>query len=382
MHAALVGLFLLRYIALSACEISIVRVHKNHIFFFFKEIMPSNFNNISVLVALSDRSITRMLVGSLKALNFGRADHADNGEAAFDRFCHHEHSIVVTDNLLGLGEIQPLIPQIRNKDGVSPNPLVPVLLNCSQDDSVNAQTFRTSGVTDLLLSPFSVDDIRTRISYILDNFPEHKDRDAPSQPIPKAKKAAGAETSEDEQELVKSLLTHYMQHHETVLQKLKFAQDATLQSINEVRDVGEELQNRDNTNLHEFSRFEKMWEEIIALFLEGGLAEDDIFAIEDMITNIPPDIKKHYNQLTQQDKSFLTLLEAMNHEAYRKARDVAIQVQDAPNPMTGMTKEEYEATGDNDNEGDDVSSIEALENLEDKVEKVGGATFIFRSPKS
>ena len=304
--------------------------------------MPANFNDISALVALSDRSITRMLVGTLKALNFGRADHADSSEAAFDRFCHHEHTIVITDNILGFGEgdIQPLIAKIRVPDGLSPKPLVPILLNCSQEDSMNADTFRTSGVTDLLLSPFSVDDIKTRISYILENFPEHQERDAPSKAVPKTKPAAGAETTEAEQELVKSLLTHYMQHHETVLQKLKFAQDATLQSIQEVRDVEEELQSRDNTNLHEFSRFEKMWEEIIALFLEGGLGEDDIFEIEDMITNIPPDIKKHYNQLTQQDKSFLTLLEAMNHEAYRKARDIAIKVQDGPNPMTGLTKED------------------------------------------
>ena len=48
----------------------------------------------------------------------------------------------------------------------------------------------------------------------------------------------------------------------------------------------------------------------------------------------------------------------------------------------GQPQEDYVPKGDKDGDADDGVLIEAPIELEDKVEKVGGATFTFRSPKS
>ncbi|MGH1398739.1 MAG: hypothetical protein ACRBCT_05945 [Alphaproteobacteria bacterium] len=301
--------------------------------------MASHFSDKKILIALRDDAVMQMLTGVCTLLRFQAIHDIQNGDDAFDLFCRYNQDIIITDAQTG----PRLIDAIRKSGDKSKNPLVPIVLTCGQDDIDKAEDFRDMGVTDILRSPFTVDDIRTRFAYIFEHLPAHKEPKKPEKSLPKAKPIDGIQSAEEEDALLKSLLGHYIQHQETVLKKLRFAQDATMKSIQEVRSVGDDLKSRDNTNLHEFSRFEKMWEEIISLFLRGGVAEDDIFKIEDLITNIPKDIKQHYNQLTQQDKSFLTLLQAMNHDAYRRARDTAVKVQDAPNPMTGMTRDDYRA---------------------------------------
>lgn len=283
----------------------------------------------------------QMLSGVCTLLRFERIDNAVDCDEAFDFFCAHNHDVVITDAHIAPHGWRDLVGKVRDTDGKSPNPDVPILLTCGQDDTKSADSFRKHGVTDLLVLPFLVDDIRNRLTYIFENIPSHKTPDAPSGAVKDMSPIDGIDSAEDEHALVKSLLGHYLQHQEAVLKKLEFAQDATLKSIQEIRDVGEDLKTRDNTNLHDFSRLETMWAEIIDLFVTGGLSEEDIFKIEGLITNIPEDVKAHYTDLTQQDKSFLTMIEAMNHDAYRKARGLAIQVQEAPNPMTGMTRNDY-----------------------------------------
>ncbi|MCB9981275.1 MAG: hypothetical protein H6860_02635 [Rhodospirillales bacterium] len=158
-------------------------------------------------------------------------------------------------------------------------------------------------------------------------------------------KSSGPESIWPEEEeatsLTKMLLEHYMRHHEIIFMKLKFAQDATQKSIHELRNAHEKVRNRDNTNIHEFNDFEKMWEEIIQTFINGGLAEEELFKIEKLVTTIPEDIKKHYNALSAQDKSFLSLVESLNADAYKKAKNRVTALQKQPNPLHGKTPEEY-----------------------------------------
>lgn len=288
----------------------------------------------------SDTTIA-LLADVLKSLKFSAIDTAKDGKEAFEVFCEGQHDIVITGLDMSPHDGVYLVSHIRDESGASPNTKVPVILNSWLSSNLDMDRLRDAGFTDLLLSPFSVDDVSTRLAYVLENYAQHSEPPVPE--VSAALDEGSDESLEHDNELVQTLLGHYIQHHETVLRKLRFAQDATLRSIKEVRDVQKELAERDNTNLHEFSRFEAMWEEIIDLFLAGGVSEDDIFKIESAIANIPEDIKTHYTKLTQQDKSFLTLIEAMNHDAYRKARDIAFKVQEAPNPMTGMTQAQYEA---------------------------------------
>lgn len=303
--------------------------------------MVSVFQDKSILVALDNPPTAKMLVGILKILQFKTVDAAEDGGQAFRKFQEGNHDIVITELVMNPMDGRFLATKIRGSDSGSPNTNVPILLNAGQSMPLNVEELRSDGFTDLLLSPFSFDDVKTRIAYVLENYEQHSEPPAPDPPIPQDPPNAGSQTPEEDDELVKTLLGHYMQHHETVLQKLRFAQDATNKSIAEIRDVGEELKAHDNASIASFSKFEEMWNEIIDMFLKGGVSSDDIYKIESLVTNVPEDIKKHYDQLTQQDKSFLKMVESLNHDAYRKARDVAMEVQSKPNLMTGLTPDDY-----------------------------------------
>ena len=258
--------------------------------------MSQAFKNTSILVALENGSTLKLLSGVLKILQFASVDAAEDGGQAFRLFQEKNHDLVITEqHMQPYGGIY-LVSKIRDAESGSPNVHAPVILNTGQSANMNVKELQDAGFTDLLLSPFSVDDVRSRLSYVLENHQQHSAPALPEPPVPPQAPPIESDTPEKESELVKSLLGHYIGHHEAVLQKLKFAQDATMQSIQEIRNVGKELENRDNTNLHEFTHFEKMWEEIIEMFLKGGMSEDDIFKIEDVITNIPQDIKKPHDR--------------------------------------------------------------------------------------
>jgi hypothetical protein len=46
------------------------------------------------------------------------------------------------------------------------------------------------------------------------------------------------------------------------------------------------------------------------------------------------------------------MIEALNHDAYRKARDVALAVQARPNLMTGLTPDDYRAKSEEEEDAD------------------------------
>lgn len=303
--------------------------------------MASIFKNKSILLALDNPPTSKMLAGILKILQFGTVDTAEDGGQAFRAFQSKSYDIVITELVMSPMDGRYLVNQIRDASSGSPNVNVPVLLNAGQSAALDIESLRADGFTDLLLSPFSFDDVKTRLSYVLENYQEHSAPQAPEPAIPHSPAHSASEA--EDQQLVKDLLGHYMDHHEAVLQKLKFAQDATAKSIAEIQDVKQDLANQDNASIASFSKFESMWGEIIEMFSTGGISEDDIFKIESIVTNVPSDIKKHYNNLTQQDKSFLTMIEALNHDGYRKAKQISQNVQSQPNRLTGMTQDDYQA---------------------------------------
>lgn len=302
--------------------------------------MSAIFKDKSILVALDNPPTAKLLSGILKILQFETVDLAEDGGQAFRKFQDVNHDIVITELVMSPMDGRYLAGKIRDANAGSPNTAVPVLLNVGQSVELDIETIRSDGFTDLLLSPFSFDDVKTRLSYVLQNYEQHSTPPAPKPAIEQDPPNPESVSPEQDQELVKSLLGHYLDHHETVLKKLQFAQDATAKSIADIR---EELEGHDNASIVNFSKFEAMWEEIIDMFLKGGVSEDDIFKIEHLVTNVPEDIKKHYDQLTQQDKSFLKMVESLNHDAYKKARNVALEVQAKPNLLTGMTPDAYKA---------------------------------------
>jgi len=305
--------------------------------------MASIFKDKSILVALDNPPTVKTLIGILKILQFGTVDSAEDGGQAFRAFQEKNHDIVITELVMNPMDGRYLVSKIRDANSGSPNVNVPVLLNVGQSVALNVEELRADGFTDLLLSPFSFDDVKTRLSYVLKNYEAHSTPPAPKPAIPQEAPHAASQSPEQDQATMQSLLSHYIAHHEAVLQKLKFAQDATAKSIADMREDGPSAAAGDQAAIDNFAKFEGMWGDIIDMFGKGGVSEGDIFKIEKLVTNVPQDIKKHYDDLTEQDQTFQDANDTIDHDQYRKARDIAKAVQAKPNLMTGMTPENYKA---------------------------------------
>ena len=318
--------------------------------------MSGIFHDKSVLLVSSQPAMAKLLGGILKILQFKNIEIVDTGDVAFKHFQDNAYDLIITEIFSPPSASYSFVSNIRQDSNGATQNDVPVILIAGQSLNLDIDAIRKNGFTDLLLSPFSFDDVKTRLDYLLETLKTHETPDASQAPVNAYSPNASSPNAEEDNELVKTLLTHYMQHHESVLKKLHFAQDATAKSIAEIREVSEELQALDNASITQFSKFEAMWTEIIDMFVKGGVSEDDIFKIENIVSTMPEHIKEHYNQLTQQDKSFLKLVESMNHDAYRKARTIAIEVQAQPNPLTGMVPDQYREKGQ-DEDDDEMAFI-------------------------
>ena len=68
---------------------------------------------------------------------------------------------------------------------------------------------------------------------------------------------------------------------------------------------------------------------------------EELIKIEKVISTVPDEIKKHYDTLSQQDKSFLAMMNSLNTSAYRKAKSRARDLQANPNPLNGRPAADY-----------------------------------------
>jgi len=308
--------------------------------------MTSIFQDKSILLALDNPPTAKMLIGILKILQFKVVDSADDGGQAFRIFKEKNHDIVITELMMNPLDGHYLIAKIRDENSGSPNTRVPVILNAGQSVALDVASIHAEGFTDLLLSPFSFDDVKTRLSYVLKNYEEHSAPVAPEPAIEQGAPNPASSSPEQDQEMVHDLLGHYIAHHEAVLQKLKFAQDATTKSIADVQDEAQPSRSQEQNSVESFSKFESMWGDIIEMFVKGGVAEDDVFKIEKLVSNVPTNIKKHYDELAGQDDDFVEKAASIDHDAYYKTRVVSDEVQEKPNLMTGMTPADYKAKRD------------------------------------
>lgn len=308
--------------------------------------MASQFKDSSILVVNPLDSSRKMLQGVLKVLGVGAIDEAFEASDAFRKFKEKKYDIIFSALMSGVDDAIKLADMIRN-DGASPNNIVPIVAIGGNQTLHLMDAAREKGMTDFLQAPFTVDDVANRLRFILSMQQEQLENASQPQAAPQIEhKPEQAKDWPDEEEaisLTEMLLEHYMRHHEIVLTKLKFTQEATRKSIDEIRATHEKMRGLDNTNIHQFSDFEKMWEEIISMFVQGGLPEDALFEIEKLVSSVPSDIKKHYDELSQQDKSFLALVESLNSHAYKKAKEKVVSLQEQPNPLHGRTDKDYKA---------------------------------------
>ncbi len=336
--------------------------------------MAYNFSNSTILV-VNDVSSTRKVLSTALKIHQAKAIYeAQDGMSAFSLFKEHKPDIVITElQMEPLNGIQ-LAKKIRSKQYNSPNRETPIILTTPNADTLSVPDIRDSGFTELLLIPFSVDSIAKCIAYVLntprtfievDDYtgPDRRRKDDPdyagpfrrpgetpqeTQAISTDKQEKPSEqtmpwpNTEDSKGLMNIILEHYNKHHEIVLRKLRHTQNATQQSIQDIDGQADKV--------HELTDFDKMWNEVIEMFLKSGASEEDVFKIESLITTIPQDIKTHYEHLVQEDKNLMTLIESLDTDAYHEARASVTKLEKEPNLMSGLKPEEYELKDNTDTE--------------------------------
>lgn len=307
--------------------------------------MTSILGQSRVLVVDENDKTRQTLVEVLCLLGVKSVDEAGLKMDAYEKFKQTPPNLVLAKLKDGRDDVIGLTDLIRH-DPDSPNVIAPVIAIGSVDSFHLVDAARKVGITEMLQAPFTADDLNALVEFVLIMQQDQLAEAAQPQEAPVIESASDVqkEVWPDEAESVsmtEMLLDHYMKHHEVVLSKLKFAQDATRKGIQELRNAHEKVRKLDNTNILTFTDFETMWEGIIDAFVKGGIEEEELFKIEKLITTIPADIKEHYDELSNQDKSFLSLVESLNVDAYRKAKQRVARLQQQPNPLNGKSSADY-----------------------------------------
>lgn len=314
--------------------------------------MKHNFQKSKVLVVNNITSSQKMLAGVFKVLGVGVVDTAYEATDAYNIFKRNNHDVIFAELLNGFNDGVDLAKKVRYGHD-SPNKNTPIVVISGPKPVDLLRKARDAGVSDLLQVPYAVDDVANRLSFFLQHNAEELAAQAALQQSAAAQAAAESieqgkqwPNEEESLSLTHLLLDHYVKHHELVLMKLKFAQSATRKSIDQIRNVHEKIKDVTTNNIKEFKDFDTMWEDVISMFLEGGLSEDSIFKVEDLITKMPKEIEDHYNDLNQSDKNFITLVESLNRNAYQKALEKVVQFQKQPNPFSGKTSEHFKVAAE------------------------------------
>lgn len=308
-----------------------------------------------ILIVHSTPYNRKMLSGILQLMGVKNIQNAFEASDAMAITQTEKFDVIIAEMTTGVSDAVALSKQLR-QDRNNENHLTPVLAIASNEATHIIEDARDAGVTDLLKSPYSADNIAERVMYAI-NTPVQEQIDDVSQATPiepaqieHATQKEGKEEDKDEwpnpeesNALTNMLMEHYLRHHEIILTKLRFAQGATKQSIEEIRNMHEKIRESKGSQESELNDFGDMWERIIKMFMQGGLSEKALFDIEKIVTQIPDDIKQHYNDLTSKDKDFLSRVESLSKSGYEKAKKRILNLQEEPNPLTGKTATDYQA---------------------------------------
>lgn len=310
--------------------------------------------NSRILIVHGTPYNRKMLSGILQLMGVKDIENAFEASDAFAISQINQFDVIIAEMTTGVSDAVALSKQLR-QDKAAKNHLTPILAIASQEAIHIIEDAREAGVTDLLNTPYSADNIAERVMYAI-NTPVEEQIEDVSQAVPEESNPSVQPSSKDttptkEEEwpnpeesnaLTNMLMEHYLHHHEIVLTKLRFTQDATKKSINEIRNMHEKMKKSKGSQENELNDFGAMWERIITMFVNGGLSEQALFDIEKIVTQIPDDIKQHYNDLTSKDKDFLSRVESLNKSGYEKAKKRILNLQEEPNPLTGKTSTDYQ----------------------------------------
>jgi two-component system chemotaxis response regulator CheY len=122
---------------------------------------------LTVLVADDSEPMLEVMVAILNRFGFGRVLTAIDGEQAFSMFQRYKPDLIITDwhmdNIDGL-ELTRWIR--RNKHSV--NRSIPIILMTGFSDYTRITNARDKGVTEIIIKPFSAEDLAKRIMHVVD----------------------------------------------------------------------------------------------------------------------------------------------------------------------------------------------------------------------
>lgn len=306
--------------------------------------MKFNFKNSAILLISRSKEDAHLITEGLKTFHLDKIQYAPDADTGYKIYQKTSFDLIISDIWDGIHDGIALTGKMRSDKNARH---IPVLAIAGMKELFLADKIRKANITELLMRPYSVDDLAYKINHLLYNDPaklERENQKYASTNENTSKSQQGWPTEEASRTITHLLLESYMKQHEIILSKLHLAKNATSQSIEEIRKTHDKVKSLDNQSITRFNDFEKMWSDIIELFMNSGISGDALDQIDEIIAKMPKDIKSHYQELTQQDKSFLTLVESLNKEAYNKARKRVAALQEQPNPLNGKCSADYKGS--------------------------------------
>jgi hypothetical protein len=82
------------------------------------------------------------------------------------------------------------------------------------------------------------------------------------------------------------------------------------------------------------------------MFKTCGITEDELFEIENILKTLPDSIRVHFERLVKLDQMLQKLILTLEKMDYAGAMEKINTIQSRPNPMSGLSRNDYESEGD------------------------------------
>jgi len=144
-----------------------MRFWLSHTVIFYNKKMTYQFKNATILVVDDMQPMLALTASLLKIFGFEHVILAHDAEEGFNKFCHHNPDLVLTDWLMEPFDGTELIKRIRTDDR-SPNKFVPIIMMTGYSHKIRVEAARDKGVTEFMVKPFRARDLYLRIEQLIE----------------------------------------------------------------------------------------------------------------------------------------------------------------------------------------------------------------------
>lgn len=122
---------------------------------------------LSVLIVEDSKPMMQIMVTMLDRFGFGKILTAEDGEQAFSAFQRYKPDIIITDwHMDGVDGLE--LTQWIRRNKYSVNRSIPIILMTGFSEHMRIALARDTGVTEILVKPFSAYDLARRIMHVID----------------------------------------------------------------------------------------------------------------------------------------------------------------------------------------------------------------------